>query len=388
MSLDDDSLILRNVTPDKLKQIPSKIQVLTAEDDDDEEEGEQGEYEEYAKEEEEEEDDDYDDDEEEDDEEDNGDGDIIDHGDNNVGRCGNGCVSGADKNIDRNVGIINDRKFGMITTSGLSVGSISSVGVGSISAYTNISVSSSVQDSIMKRLLLNVAVDPEPFDDIKSTITSMDLPDIERPQKRSRINPHHIPSQPFPDKSLPTELLDDFIAYTKEYKARKRYEMGQYTDVTQIIMNYALKKHLLLKKFFDTERLNIRWMFEFWKSKECKMPSLIGGRNVYSQIEERAIERGLYQYPPLEEKDANGKTIYNYRWSKIFWDDTYHELLKKRSPQSIKDKARGTRNREEESIVALYHVQCKYRLKLQMLLREFSVEVKKKRKEIMMKKKN
>jgi hypothetical protein len=278
------------------------------------------------------------------------------------------------------------RKLDTITTSALSIGSISSVGLGSLSAHTNISVTSSAQNSIMERLLLNIAVDPDPVPDDQSTLTSFDLPQIERPQKRQRIQNPWVPSQCFPDKSLPTELLEDFLKYMKEYKASKRYEMGKYSDVTLIIMNYALKKHLLVKKYFDPERLNIRWMFEFWRSKEVRMPSLYGGRNEYSQDEEHAIERGLYKYPPFQGEGVMGNKLHSYRWNKIFWDDTFHDLLKKRSPQSIKDKARGTRNREGESIVALYHVQCKYRLKLRILVRQFSVEIKRKKKEKMMEK--
>jgi hypothetical protein len=315
------------------------------------------------------------------------DGDEEDEGDKEGDEGDDEGDSSEDDDENGNARAMNERKKATSTTSAFSVGSISSVGLGSLSAHTNISVSSSAQNSIMERLLFNIAVDPEPFpDDQQSTLTSFNLPDIERPQKRQRIQCSCVPSQPFPDKSLPTELLDDFIKYMKEYKASKRYEIGKYSDVTLIIMNYALKKHLLVKKYLDPEQLNIRWMFEFWRLKEIRMPSLFGGRNEYSQKEERAIERGLYKYPPFYEIDMNGNKIFTYRWNKIFCDETYHELLKNRSPQSIRDKARGTRNREGESIVALYHVQCKYRLKLHMLVRNFSVEMQKKKKEILMKK--
>jgi hypothetical protein len=281
-----------------------------------------------------------------------------------------------------------DAKLGTIITSRAytAVGSMSSVGGASLSTFSNLSLSSSIQDSIMNRLLLNIAHDPEPFGDfdvgdIRSNKRS-NLPEIERPKKRPKMEQRYVPSQSFPDQSLPTEFLDDFISYTQEHKARNRYEMGKFSDVTLIIMNYALINYRSLKKFLDPEQLNIRWMFEFWKSKEVKMPSLYGGRNEYSQKEERAIEHGLYKYPPYEEKDMKGQKVYTYRWGKIFLDETYHELLKERSPRSIKDKARGTRNREGESIIALYHVQGTYRLKLRRLQKEFSVAMDKKKKEL------
>ena len=306
--------------------------------------------------------------------------------------CGGGDDAHGDENHasgDIHAHITDAGKVGMVTNSAFSIGSISSMGFGSRTSFTDISVSSSAKDSIMKRLLLNIAVHPEPLgdiDDVQSTLTSNDLPEIERPKKRSKQQRCLPPPQCFPDKSLPMELWDDFIAYTKEYKTRQRYEMGKYSDVMQIIMNYALNKYVLLKKFLHPEQLNIRWMFEFWRSKEVREPSLHGGRNEYSQEEERAIERGLYKYPPYEETNMKGKKIFVYRWSKIFWDEKYHELLKGRSPQSIKDKARGTRNREGESILSLYHVQCDYRFKLHRLERDFAVELEKKKMEMRKKK--
>ena len=335
MSLDDDdSLIMRKITPDKRHRcMPTALGSSQSTRNNQEEEDEEG-------------------------HERNGRVDESDHG----------------------------RIFETITTSALSTGSVSSVGLWSLSAHKSISVSSSAQNSIMERLLLNIAVDPESVPDDQSTLTSFDLPQIERPQKRQRIQKAWVPSQCFPDKSLPTELLEDFLKYMQECKASKRYEMGKFSDVTLIIMNYALKKYLLVKKHFDPERLNIRWMFEFWRSKEVRMPSLYGGRNEYSQDEERAIERGLYKYPPFQLEGEMVNKVHWYRWNKIFWDDTFHDLLKKRSPQSIKDKARGTRNREGESIVALYHVQCNYRQKLRILVRQFSVEIKRKKREKMMEK--
>lgn len=379
MSFDDDSLIMRTISPEKLKGIRSNIQEVapappTIDIGSSKSKFKENHHNKNC----------------------NTNSESEDHED--ADGSGNDEVSiQEDHNDDKDKGDkegnarrdMNGGKIGTITTSAFSVGSISSLGVGSPSAHTNVSVSSSIKDSIMNRLLLNIAIDPEPFEDFQSTLSDIDLPDIERPRNHLKKEPRHAPPQCFPNKSLPTELLEDFITYMKESTARKWYEMGKYSDVTLIIMNYALKKHLLLKKYMDPEQLNLRWMFEFWRSKEVRMPSLHGGgRNEYSQTEERAIERGLYKYPPFKAKDVKGKKFYNFRWNKIFWDDMYHEALKKRSPQSIRDKARGTRNREGESIIALYHLQCKYRSKLQILLREFSIEIKKKKMEIVKKKKN
>lgn len=392
MSLDDDSLLRMRITPDKgLRRMPSSSQ--DADDStinfrfsksNDHEDADDSADDAYGS---QNEDNSLEDVDEEGCDHNGAEG--FDGGGNNSDNSDSSSSSSEDENDNGNARpMTNDQKLGRVLTSTLSLGSISSVGLGSMTTNTNISVSSSAQNSIMKRLLFNIAVDPEPFPDDQSTVTTFDLPDIERPKKRRKIQQcSHVPSQRFPDKSLPTELLEDFMTYMKEYKARQRYEMGMYSDVTLIIMNYALKNHLSVKKYSDPEQLNIRWMFEFWKSKEVKTLSLFGGRNEYSQKEERAIERGLYKYPPFQGKDVKGNNVYTYRWNKIFWDETYHELLKTRSPQSIKDKARGTRNREGESIVALYHVQCKYRLKLDILVRGFSAEMEKKKKEILMKKK-
>lgn len=382
MSFDDNSLLLRTISPVKQKinihQSPGRIpdQIYNtgdvSEEENDGDNGNRDNDEDSCN-----DDSDYvDEDQEDDDDEDDG-----------AGGAGAGEDAKGDDALEGNCDDHPDQQesnsIGMFKTSSApSNGSISSIGFATHSYRSFMSAIGSAKGSIMNRLLRNITVDPEPIDsdidDDQSMLSSIVIQKIERPTKRPKREKCFINSGPFPNETLPEELLDDFIAHTKELKARSRYDMGKYSDVTLIIMNYALKKYdLLVEKLKNPEQLNIRWMFEFWRSKEVKLPVLHGGRNEYSQVEELAIERGLYKYPPYEEIDVKGKKICIYRWREIFMDKAYHELLKCRSPQSIKDKARGTRNREGESIMALYHVQHSYRMNVCMLQRQFCLEVKK-----------
>jgi hypothetical protein len=173
----------------------------------------------------------------------------------------------------------------------------------------------------------------------------------------------------YPDLFLPEEYHRGLFKFMDSRNAYQLCRKEKWTNVVNLMISYLLKMTVRswAKKEPNFPRqttlISLRNLFKMWYCNVFSVPvdyhqGTKGRGQRYTEEEILAIEFGMYKYPAR--KNSGGKNVLDFKWSSILADQELKQILKRRSKQSVMDKATVMcREKVWDSLVFFYHQQQK-----------------------------